>query len=118
MRLDYERMLLNVRSHVHQLVQVLVYHILKHVFAVWIFLVETWQHVLPTDLFFKRRSWEASLRLVIVSCVLFVRFLQRLRVEQLFLLILVWVYPCSLFLLLLGEAGAKLTGVVEEFLLQ
>ena len=38
-RLYHEGMFLDVGSHVHQLVQVLVYNILKHVFAVRIFLV-------------------------------------------------------------------------------
>ena len=84
-------MLLDIRPNVHQLVQVLVYNILEHVFAVRIFLVETRQDVPPTDLFIKWCGWETSLFLVIVGCVLLVRFLQCFRIEQLFLLIFVWV---------------------------
>ena len=84
-------MLLDIRPNVHQLVQVLVYNILEHVFAVRIFLVETRQDVSPTDLFIKWCGWETSLFLVIVGCVLLVRFLQCFRIEQLFLLVFVWV---------------------------
>ena len=84
-------MLLNIRPNVHQLVQVLVYNILEHVFAVRIFLVETRQDVPPTDLFIEWCGWETPLFLVIVGCVLLVRFLQCFRIEQLFLLIFVWV---------------------------
>jgi hypothetical protein len=84
-------MLLDIRPNVHQLVQVLVYYILEHVFAVRIFLVETRQDVPPTDLFIEWCGWETSLFLVIVGCVLLVRFLQCFRIEQLFLLVFVWV---------------------------
>lgn len=84
-------MLLDIRPNVHQLVQVLVYNILEHVFAVRIFLVETRQDVPPTDLFIEWCGWETSLFLVIVGCVLLVRFLQCFRIEQLFLLVFVWV---------------------------
>ena len=84
-------MLLNIRPNVHQLVQVLVYNILEHVFAVRIFLVETRQDVPPTDLFIEWCGWETPLFLVIVGCVLLVRFLQCFRIEQLFLLVFVWV---------------------------
>ena len=84
-------MLLDIRPNVHQLVQVLVNNILEHVFAVRIFLVETRQDVPPTDLFIEWCGWETSLFLVIVGCVLLVRFLQCFRIEQLFLLVFVWV---------------------------
>ena len=84
-------MLLDIRPNVHQLVQVLVYNILEHVFAVRIFLVETRQYVTPTDLFFKWCGWETSLFLVIVGCVLLVRFLQCFCIKQLFLLVFVWI---------------------------
>ena len=84
-------MLLDIRPNVHQLVQVLVNNILEHVFAVRIFLVETRQHVPPTDLFIKWCGWETSLFLVIVGCVLLVRFLQCFCIKQLFLLVFVWI---------------------------
>lgn len=74
-RLHNKGMLLDIRPNVHQLVQVLVYNILEHVFAVRIFLVETRQDVPPTDLFFKWCGRETPLFLVIVGCVLLVRFL-------------------------------------------
>lgn len=71
--LDHKGMLLDVRSHVHQLVQVLVDNIFKYIFAVRIFLVKTRQDVLPSDLFFKRCCWEPALLFVVVGCVHLVR---------------------------------------------